>query len=162
VCRLAKGKLRLTGPQRAAAGETNEAQHILQLQHLVFFSYSWPCLCVLWPPAISQDPVAKSVYIRCSGFSTAPGQGSIWPSAPLTDQCRLLHLQREQCHSQRPQGLSHSMMLMSSRCAMCGEKLPSLPRTQNSPWLGQSKNRGAQLLWSCPLSSQESPHKPDS
>lgn len=65
--RLAKGKLRCEGLQEAAAGN-NKYQCILQLQHLVFFSYSWPWLRVLWPTAISQDLVAKTVHVHCSEF----------------------------------------------------------------------------------------------
>lgn len=65
--RLAKEKLRFEGLQEVAAGD-NKDQCILQLQHLVIFSYSWPCLHVLWPPAISQDLVAKTVHVHCSEF----------------------------------------------------------------------------------------------
>lgn len=65
--RLAKGKLRFEGLQEAAAGD-NKDQCILRLHHLVFFSYSWPRLRVLWPPAISQDLVAKTAPVHCSEF----------------------------------------------------------------------------------------------
>lgn len=62
---------------RSTAG--GPGQCIPRFQHLVFFSYSWPCPHALWPPAISQDPVAKTV----DGGCCAVQRGSR-PRAPLS------------------------------------------------------------------------------
>lgn len=40
----------------------------IQLEHLVFFRYSWPSLSTLWLAAISQGCSAKTVYAHCLFF----------------------------------------------------------------------------------------------
>lgn len=58
----AKTDRRLEGPQQAAW-----ASAFSNFSIWYFFSYSWPGLHALWPPAISQDPVAKTVGVGCRG-----------------------------------------------------------------------------------------------
>ena len=82
---------RLEGPQQAA-----RAQYILQLQHLVFFSYSWPRLHVLRPPAISQGPDAKTVNIGCCGVQHSSRPASHSALTPFTGRGHMsVHTVRE-------------------------------------------------------------------
>lgn len=66
VRRLCPGEQQ-KGTRRPGEHGRRLGQCVLQFQRLVFFSYSWPCPRALWPPAISQDPAAKTVDGGCCG-----------------------------------------------------------------------------------------------
>ena len=52
---------------------------VLQPQHWVVLGCSWPGLRALWPPAISQEPAAKTVDVGCYGVRRGPGLPLLGP-----------------------------------------------------------------------------------
>lgn len=104
-------------------------QCLLHPQHLVFFSDSWPCLCVLWPPAISQDPAAKTMYFHCSGVQHSPRAHALLS--------QLHHSQGSKCICTRrgrqvslSQCLTHAPLCKSAKPITQWERC--LPGKQNS------------------------------
>lgn len=92
-------------PRGSAKGDTKAGRNTasspdqctLQLQHLVFFSYSWPRLHVCWPLAISQGPVAKTVCVGWCGVrhGSRPAPNSALSPSHRPGTCACPHCERE-------------------------------------------------------------------
>lgn len=73
--------------------------HVLQPQRWVVLSCFWPGLRALWPPAISQEPAAKTVDVGCYGVQHGLGLPLFGPR-PCARARRDPHCDTEKCHQQ--------------------------------------------------------------
>lgn len=135
----AEGATRLVGPQWAAGG-----QRTLQLRHLVFFSYSWRCLRVVWPPAISQEPVAKTVDVGCCGVQCGSRPAPPSGLTPFTGRA---------CASARPvKEKGHGQVIKLLSCRQSDQEFSPENQRQTLASAPSQPRTGRGFSWSCLLS----------
>lgn len=124
---------------RSTAGRPGQC--ILQFQRLVFFSYSWPCPRALWPPAISQDPIARTVDGGCYGVQRSSRPAPHSALTPSTGRPMRLPTMSE---LSQPKSRK---LISSCKSDQSTTKKSPLKRIKRgtvapSPWFDESQERG--------------------